>query len=84
MSAEDQQELAVFRTEAMQLLSLQKALPANRVSVLEREIGLLLNPASTTISLDQYWAQLSAGNEEQAKAILRTCAEQGAPVPAFE
>ena len=65
-------------------VGLQLALQAARVYELEREIDLLLNPASTAISLDQYWAQLAAGNEEQAKAILRHCAEQGAPVPEFE
>lgn len=65
-------------------VALTKTLQADRVYEIEREIDLLLNPASTTLALDQYWTHLLAGEEEQGKALLRACAEQGAPVPDFE
>lgn len=63
---------------------LQETLLADRTLTLSREINLLLNPASVSGALDQYWAHLLAGEEEQAKAVLRACADQGVPIPDFE
>ena len=40
-----------------------------------------VNPASTAFALDAYWAELIAGREEEARAILQACADHGGPLP---
>ncbi|HKB41724.1 MAG TPA: hypothetical protein VKD72_35190, partial [Gemmataceae bacterium] len=46
-----------------------------------RAIGYRLSAASATTAFESYWALKLAGKEEEGKAILKRCAEQGVPLP---
>lgn len=58
-----------------------RAVRENETATVSRQLALLLSPASGAAAYQSAWAAEIAGNDEQARTILQTCREQGAPLP---
>jgi hypothetical protein len=60
---------------------LAKALAGNEAGRLTQTLGNKISPVTATGALVEAWALRAAGNEAEARAVLRRAAERGIPLP---
>jgi hypothetical protein len=58
-----------------------KGVLKDEIGKIKRSIDLKLSPLSASTALHAYWAMQIAGQEEKGLALLKRCAERGAPLP---